>query len=294
MSAQSEDTSAIRAIDDSGRQYVVTLPAEAALKLSSGDRWRGRVSIAPSSNGSGRQGAITEQISNKSRYRNVVRATVDERKVIRAWNRSQYIRNQERSTDRESRNYPLPFRKITQTLPLVRKVLRGIGVVETIRNMETYFDFCSTGGHIWEGRNHGYKTLTGFLEKLLVYHKGKERPWWDVRDTPSRVIHDENARLTNRIANSFAQTFMDEEKFPLEEGSKQHHHFMQAATQMVRYIARKKRQGIELSQTAMIQHLLEFVQEMFENEGDPVYPAHLSSEAVWSVLPEFLSEKGVI
>ena len=180
-------------------------------------------------------------------------------------------------------------------LPVVRKALREVGFIRIIRSMETYFDFCAVGNHMWEGKSHGFKSLNGFLEKIITLHRSKERPWWDTRDTPTRVINDEHVRLTHRIAHSFAQTFMDEERFPLEEGSKEHAHFQKTAERMVRYISRAKRRGIELTQTDMIKNLLECVQDLFDGEGDVVYPAHLSSSATWSgALPQFLKEKGVI
>jgi len=294
MSDKTESTATLVGTLDSGLPYKLQVPVTALEKLVLGERWRGSVVLLPGEqNGSSRrQRAIQEQQREKGRYNNVVRATVDERKVIRAWNRSRYIRSQASKEDRESRNHPLTFRKIASSLPLVRKALRTVGLAPIIRNMETYFDFCSTGGHIWDGQNHGYKTVTGFLEKLIALHKEGKQPWWDTRDTPRRVINDDNARLTNRIANSFAQTFMNEEEFPLEEGSKEHHHFMKTSQRMVGFIKRKGRQGVELTQTEMIRALLEFVEDLFDN--DPVYPAHLSSSSIWSALPQFLEEKGLL
>jgi len=279
---------------DSGLPYKIEIPVIALEKLVCGERWRGVINLHPSakSSASRRQKAIESQIQEKGQFNNVIRATVDERTIIRAWNRSPYIKSQLEKEQRESRNHPLPFKEIAKALPLVRKAIREVGVAPVIRNMETYFDFCLTGGHIWEGQNHGYKTLTGFLEKLIVIHKEKKQPWWDIRDTPSRIINDDNARLTNRIANSFAQTFMQEDKFPLVPGSKEHHHFMKTAVEIQSFIKRKSGQGIELTQTQMIRALLEFVQELFDNA--PVYPAHLPSSSIWYALPQFLDEKGLI
>jgi len=277
-------------------QYSIQVPSSVIEKLKVSKHWRGSVIIssAATKKSNNRQNAIRGQVGEKFKFKHVIRATVDERHVVRAWNRSRYIQAQEKRSDREARNYPLPFRKIAAALPLVRKTLREVSLVKIIRNMETYFDFCTAGGHIWEGQSHGFKTLTGFLEKIRTVHKKGERPWWDIRETPTRVVDDEHVRLTNRIANSFAQTFMEEGKFPLIQGSKEHVQFAKAASQMVHYISRKKRQGIELTQTDMIKYLLEFVDELFAQYDDPVYPAHLSSSAVWSALPQFLSEKGII
>ena len=243
-----------------------------------------------------RMTAIEKEMGQKGHHNNVLRATVPERQVVRSWNRSKYIRAIEAmpKDERDPRNNPVPFKDIRYVLPTVRKALRAMGVTEILRHMETYFDFCSTGEHIWEGQSHGFKSLQGFLDKLLVLHKSKERPWWDTRTTATRVVNDDNARLTIRIANSFAQTYMSEQKFPLEPGSKDHANFVKTADRMVNFINRKRRQGVELTQTDMIKHLLEFVETYFANHGDPVYSAHLSSEAVWSALPAFLSEKGII
>ena len=282
----------------SGCSFTIQLPSEAIEELTSGKRWRGRVCATPAKM-TGRASAIQQQIKTKRSHAAIVRATVPERKIIRAWNRSKYIQAQSRLYDkgeqRDSRNYQVPFKDIVKMLPVVRKALREVGFARIIRSMETYFDFCTVGDHIWEGKSHGFKFLNGFLEKIIALHKNKERPWWDTRETPTRDVKDENPRLTHRIAHSFAQTFMDEEKFPLEEGSKEHAHFQKTAQRMVTYINRAKRRGIELTQTQMIKYLLECVDVLFDGDGDVVYPAHLSSSATWdAALPQYLKEKGVI
>lgn len=291
-------------IEIAGVKCTLTLPSDAVRDIvSSGGTWQGHVAVqpvvdvpTPAPVATTRMAAIQKELGQKGRHNNVLRATVPERQVVRAWNRSKYIKALEmKSKDqREPRNNPVLFKEIPQVLPIVRSALRVMGVTEILRHMETYFDFCCTGEHIWEGKSHGFKSLQGFLEKLLVLNKSKEKPWWDTRTTAARTVNDDNARLTTRIANSFAQTYMNEQKFPLEEGSKDHANFARTAERMVSFINRKKRQGVELTQTDMIKCLLEFVDTYFANHGDPVYSAHLSSEAVWSALPAFLSEKGVI
>lgn len=276
----------------SGEVIAVQLPPEALDNLQKGVRWRGLVvaSLAATT----RHGAIAAQITEKRKFVNVVRATLPQRKVIRAWNRSRFIRSLEAAQDRETRNYPLPFKKIKEHLPLVQKALNKVGYESIIRSMESYFDFCSTGEHIWDGRNHGFKSLNGFLEKLVALQKSKERPWWDVKETAIRAVQDDNVRLTHRIANSFAQTFMDEEQYPLEEGSKQHLNFVKAAARLVSYSNRLRRKGIELNQGQLIGYLLAFIQSIYDRSDDCIYPGHLSSDAIWTALPQYLQEKGVI
>ena len=163
-----------------------------------------------------------------------------------------------------------------------------------IRSMETYFAFCSAGGHIWEGTSHGFKSLNGFLEKIIAIHKSKEALWWDTRETPLQPTDDEHSRLTYRVANSFAQTFMNEDKFVMEVGDKNYTNFMKTASQIVSYMNRKAKQGIVLQQKDVIRYLLEFVQTLFNEQGDVIYPSHMASSAVWSAFPQFLQEKGVI
>jgi hypothetical protein len=179
-------------------------------------------------------------------------------------------------------------------LPIVKKALRVVGFVDIVRNIETYFDFCSTGQHIWEGQSHGFKSLSGFLEKLILLKKTNERPWWDVRDVPIRHVDDEHGRLTIRVANSYAQTFMGEDKFEMEIGDKNYIAFMKTAQHIIKYIVRKKRQGIELSQTEIIKNLLEFLESLFDKESDRIVPGHMCSESIWASFPQFLSEKGII
>lgn len=290
-------------VDIGGLHCCLGIPLSANAVLARGDVWKGEVIITPPSplfrppiKKSTRMSAIVNETAQKGQHRNVLRATVPERQVIRGWNRSKYMRALDGMSkeERDPRNNPVVFKEISIILPLVKKCLRDMGVTEILRHMETYFDFCSMGEHIWEGKSHGFKSLSGFLEKLLVLHKTKEKPWWDTRATSSRAVVDDNAKLTIRIANSFAQTYMKEQKFPLESGSKDHANFVHAAQKIVSFINRKKRQGVELTQADMIKYLLEFIDVTFSNYGDPVYSTHLASDAVWSSLPAFLSEKGVI
>lgn len=134
--------------------FSIQLPDDAIEAIREGERWRGRIVASPKTK-NGRMQAIQKEISQKGQQRNFCRATVNQRRVIRAWNRSRYIQTQERSTDRETRNNLVPNKKIREILPLVSKALREIGLEHIIRYMESYFDLCSTGGHIWDDRNHG-------------------------------------------------------------------------------------------------------------------------------------------
>jgi len=278
-----------------GVDFSIVLPEDAIEAITQKERWRGRVNVTPKvANGKGRINAIEAHITNTKKYRNVCRATVNQRNVIKAWNNNEYILALESVADREVRNFPLPFNKIRENLPLVSRAIREVEVANILKYMKSYFAFCATGGHIWDGRNHGFKTLTGFLEKLIRLKKEKTEPWWTQMEAPATQVHDLNTKLTNRVANSFAQTFMEEKKFPLEVGSKEHGHFIKTAAQIVSYINRKKRQGVELTETQMITYLLEFVMDLFNEQGDVVYPAHLSSSAVWASFPQYLSEKGLL
>lgn len=279
--------------------YVIQVPKEALNKLLLGHHWRGEVNISLPAKlavrkAGNRTSAIAKQTSEKRKFKNIVRATVPERQVIRAWNRSSYIQAQEGSANREIRNHPLPFKKIKESLPIVRRAIKTVGTPQIVRATEAYFDFCTRGEHIWEGSNHGYKTVTGFLEKLIAVTKSKETPWWDSKETAVRVVTDPNSKLTKRVANSFAQTFMDEDSYPLEAGTKEHRSFAKTSSQIVNYIARKRRQGILLTEKEMITNLFEFVIDLFNKSDEVIYPSHLASSAIWSAFPQYLQEKGII
>jgi hypothetical protein len=294
MSEPKEVIAEISELRPDGVQCYIKLPESAIQILKSGKAVLESVTFLPIKESVFRKETISKQTKSRGKYVEILRATVDERKVIRAWNRSKYIKQQESAQERDPRNYPVAFRRIPDVLPLVKKALKTVGFVETVRNIETYFSFCSTGQHIWEGQSHGYKSLKGFLEKLLLLNKTGEKGWWDVRDLPIQLVDDEHTRLTIRVANSFSQTFMGEEKFVMEVGDKNYISFMKAAQHIIRYINRKKRQGIELSQTEVIKNLLEFLESLFDKESERVFPGHLCSESVWASFPSFLIEKGVV
>lgn len=277
-------------------KVLVRLPPEAVSAVLDSRSWRGSVSVDRFRTTT-RAFAIREQLVAKTRYRDASRATIEERKVIRAWNRSKYIANLEKASYRESRNLKLPFNKINENLPLIKQALREVSLVEIERSMEAYFEFCSKGEHIYDGRSHGFKTLTGFLLKLIELHKSKQRGWWDIRESATQITNaqDPNARLTKRIADSFARTFLEQDHFDLENNAKAHSHFQKTAHEIVKYIARqKRRRGIELTQKTMIENLLFCVSDLFD-DGSAVHPGHLSCAAMWTdILPQYLKAQNLV
>lgn len=214
-----------------------------------------------------------------------VRASIAQRQVIRAWNRHPYIVEQAKYHVRESRNYPLPFNRIVAILPLVDKSLLKVGEQTLISQINGYLNACGRQKHIWGGHNHGYRCLDGLLNKLLELHKSGERGWWD------DVHIDSHPALTQRIANSYAKTFLNQAVYPLSEDQKNAEHFVKAGDFVIAFVA----ESPQITETTAIRYLLSCICEQYEQKGMTVYPAMLSSESTWfSALPQYLKAKGVV
>jgi len=259
-----------------------------------GERWRGRVALQLSRPASvtSRQSAIQTQIGHDQKYKhkNALRATVDERLVIQSWNLNPYIVAQQRNR-KDPRNHPVLVRQLAGVLPLVRKSLRKFGLEKVDEQITKYFDFCTSGQHINEGRSYGFKSLSGFLEKLTTVTAVGGRGWWDEGEASTGVEDDP---LAKRIALSFEKTFCENSGLLAQLDEKGWQHFSRAAVKIRRFIDRQKRRSVSLSESDMIQNLLECVDETFAMKGEPVYPGHLSSDSVWTLLLQLMSEKGLV
>ena len=154
-----------------------------------------------------------------------------------------------------------------------------------------YFEYCGSGRHIQDGRSYGFKSLGGFLEKLLTVTKEKSVAWWDEGEAESGVQDDP---LTKRIAESFEMTFAENSGLVAQLDEKGWQHFSRSAVKIRRFIDRQKRRGVAFTEGEMIAHLLECIDETFAMKGESVYPAHVSSDAVWALLSQLLSEKGIV
>jgi hypothetical protein len=103
--------------------------------------------------------------------------TPDELEVFRAWDEHPYIVGQSESRT-EHRNYPLKPSEEQEALTWLRKCLAAGYTTEKLRKtVGRYFACCYEGRHLWDGRNHGFRSLVGLLRRLAS--KPSVEPWWE-------------------------------------------------------------------------------------------------------------------
>lgn len=227
--------------------------------------------------------------------RNYTRLIVEERLVLREWNRSDCVKAARAA--KESRNYAIQPNEIIAAIPTIREALKHIDFEIIIQDMRKYFKSCERGDHIWEGVNHGFKNLLGFLKKIIESHKKQTRVWWDNAENLEFVMatRGQENRLATRIANSFAKTFLRQERYDFSVDSSAMRSFVVAADNLLRLIEKYKEKNVELTQRQVIEGLLECIDDYYVENGGKVTAKHLISPTLWaSILPQHLHEKGVI
>ena len=247
-----------------------------------------------------RKSAIAEEARKMSRERFFRRASIDERLVVRAWNRDPYIQGNHNSDTREARNNAVPFGELKNVMPTVAKALKSIGKDEILRSMKIYFEFCGKGGHIWHKVNHGFRHVEGFLKKLIALHKDRQRGWWDIQDDPGRILKSAlmSNPLARRVAHSFAYNFlnMDMFIFDSETRPKDIENFIDCAARIKSFVKWCKRRGDgDVTDRDVLQGLLECLDELFVQREEKVYTSYLSSPAIWkTALVQHLRDNGVL
>lgn len=237
--------------------------------------------------------SIKAEASSSKKYINYIRASVDERFVIKAWNGSDYIRTKLELGVQESRNLLFPFKQIAKTLPLIRKALKATGKDELLRTMKAYFRLCSKGNHIWGNSNHGFKTLTGFLYKVIEVYKSKTKPWWDDENDIEAIVVVQLAtdKLAVRLSSSFAKSFLKETTYDFREGE-DIKSFLEGAEHLRHFVAKHKRKGLEMTNSSAMLFAFKYIEEKHIKTGAPVRPRELASSTLWNVdLPQYLKEK---
>ena len=285
---------------------TLEIPEVALLALSNGhSTWEGAVIITrelrDNEKSLSRISAITNAKQQAIGQKDYVRASVDERKVVGAWNRSDYIAIQEKLAkegQRESRNFAVPFGDIRKILPVVRKAIKALAVDEILRSMGLYFEYCKKGEHIWKQHNYGFKTVEGFLVSLLEHRKKGQKPRWDTDQDVISIQRmtratDKHPRLTKRIAKSYGLTFLRTKAY--DPSTSDYQHFQQAAIAIDALISYYAKRKIQLTQAVVLEALLSCIVELFNEDTDVIYPAHFSNQMILEkVLPQYLEEQGYV
>ncbi len=197
--------------------------------------------------------------------------------IIEYWNNSKFIAYASKHRDIEKRNFKIDYDKFgTNSVKIVKKAIADIGVDKIKEEMDKYFDRCEKGEHIWDSTNHGFKNVVGFLTKLLKIERIGGPAWWE---DMSVKLDDEDPRVTQMLADLFAEKFLDRDKFIIEQNSKEHVYFIKFRKLLIKRMT--KQQNIRFAADIVFNALRE--------SYSVVQPKQLCSKNTWTVLiPQYL------
>ena len=274
----------------------ITLPTDAERAMRSGARWSGTCQLECSPATSffdaetkvvleGRLGGATSAAKADAgavRRRRTFAPDEADLILLDTWNDSEFIRLHAAG---ESRNNPLSRSDLPDHLPTFRKARKDIGMEKLMKWMELYFESCMRREHLWDGKNHGYSHVGGFLRACLDSAKTSRRPWWR-KTKESSPYADPQAALTAALADAYAQRFLGRPAFGLRNPSKEYKGFMDAAALVKAAAARSRAWG----EADLVRHLIDCAEAHWGLGGPPAVGA-LSSDTTWKVnLPAWLKK----
>ncbi len=251
------------------KSYKLTLPSDAMLAIRRSASWTGEVTIEPLSRkptgffDSKRKSAKPQPIGRDILW------------LAEIWNvhldrpksdlRNRYASKADLKSARKS----------------IGKAIKMWGMDGLEIWIDSYFQQCKQGKHIWNGINHGYKHLGGFCGAVVRHAEKGEELWW-----MTKKIEDDHAELTFEIADKFAESFLGRSKFGLLNPSNAYGRFKDVGDKIS-----KLRPSLPFHTSAIIEMLMECVKQRWSD--GVVSPGHLASEHVWKVaFPQYL--KGVL
>jgi len=229
--------------------------------------------------------SITRKRWERTRKKNIREASTfiqppDEQNIIDYWNNSELRKKSSADTrknlfvDRE--DYPT-------ILPNLKKAIRDIGPDRIKKYMDSYFECCDHDGHIWDGINHGFKNLGGFLWKLLECNRTGKTPWWEYDMT----VQDEHPDLTEYVISEYSLKFLKTDGISTSRADKIN--FVRAKNIILRVV-----EGNFISEDpfeSFVRFLLKCIEKRYSNAGVPVLPVHLTNATIWRYdMPQYLDE----
>ena len=197
----------------------------------------------------------------------------DEQKIIDCWNN--YCEG--RKDFHLKRNLPVESGDLRTVKSELVRTLKVVSCKDVLASMEQYFHTCDCGDHIWDGLNHAFKSLSGFLRSLRSYRQRGDVPWWENIDEKT-PLEDDNPRLTNLVADMFAQKFLGRKTFGLKNPSYSYECFMQAAKEVA-----KLAQNPAFSEEDIIASALKVIEKECKDMGKEAKPSMLISDVLWKV-----------
>jgi len=205
------------------------------------------------------------------------RLSIEVQRLLDAWNCSEYVL----AHPNEGRNKPILDDNVKSHLPIIDRAIKSFGIESIIILIDEYFEACSRGEHLYNGRNRGYSHLGGFLRKLVTVKGNRRKLWWAGGHAS---IQDDHPKLTKQVANAYAKKFLGRSSYGLKNPSNEYREFASTAD-WIEIMAPKT----SLKPTTLLRYLLDCVEQEAHARGRTVTPAWLNSELTWkNALPQYI------
>jgi len=202
-------------------------------------------------------------------------------KLIQKWNDSKYIQNKPNG---ESKNNVFTISELPEYKTLFKRAIKEIGLPKLSKAIDTYFEACSQGKHVWNGHNHGYKHLGGFIRTVLEAQKKNKKLWWVGKKYWK--IEDNHPNLTLYIANAYAKKFLGRKEYGLENPSTVYPKFKKAGD-----CVREKYQKLPVKRDEVVLMLLDCVEQTCEKTNTQISAGWLCSDNMWKdYFPQYLKK----
>lgn len=235
-----------------------------------------------------RSRVLQRQHVRSHRPQTPVRASPVVRQVISGWNRHPFILGLIRERGPEVRHYQVGKRDLKETISLVKKVLKGVRPDRLLDSMGQYLAACERGEHVWDGVNHGFRSLSGFLQRLSRDQRQGRNAWWEKRqnEVVRKPIEDAHPATTRFLIRLYANAFLKGNDYNPPNPSREYQYFVTASQRMSRFMKERGLRSKKAVATVMIKCLQQLGQDRI------VYPGNFAMDTLWNVMiPQMMGDE---
>ena len=267
------------------------LPPAALRAIGLGGKWSGKVDAEITGPMADRMAQIAMMQENQ-RIKQKYIPPPDIKALVDTWNNHALPPPYEGHT----RNRQFSIHSLSVSRHDFDEVTDLIPRAELERLVAVYFTTCSTGANVWDGKDHNYKTLSGWVKALLKARKDDSLCWWEpqplaragARPGARAYVRTEDAHpdTTKMVAEAFAQVVLGQDTYGKEDDNWSK--FKDVAGRIERIIEA----GVGVSRSVLAKAIVRCAQKQAEQfENGTVYPGNLLAKNLWKVvLPQYIAD----
>ena len=267
------------------------LPPAALRAIGIGGKWSGKIDAEIT----GPQADRMQQISMRQENQRIKQKYVLPRAIrslIESWNSN----TSPPPHEGHDRNRQFSNKAALLNRPALDRITDEIPNEELDKLMACYFKACTLEEHVWEGKDHRYKTLSGFVKAVLKARDDDSVCWWEDAPlartsgragTPAYMrARDPYAETTKMVADIYAQVVLGKDTY----GNPDDHWAKFAGVS--KRIERIIEAGVGVSSAVLAKAVVRSAQQQAEQFNNrTVFPGNLLTDNLWKlVLPQYLED----